>query len=124
MAYTITLPENIYRRAERYAKFIGRDVDDVIAAALDAREPLPDWQLPDIEALDDSEILRLADATMDEAKNERFSGLLYDQHAGTLSQSAAAELDGLMDEYKFGLLVKAYASAEAVRRGLRPPAES
>jgi hypothetical protein len=124
MAYTITLPENIYRRAERYAKFTGRDIDEVIAAALDAREPLPDWPLPDIEALDDAEILRLSSAMMDETKNQRLSDLLYAQQAGTLSQADAAELDALMDDYKFGLIVKAYAAKEAVERGLRPPAES
>jgi hypothetical protein len=120
MAYTITLPEELYLRAERYAKFTGRDVDDIVASVLENGLPLPDRDFPDFATISDSEVLKLTKITMNPARSELQSQLLYEQQAGTLTRSAKRELDELMDEYRYTLLIHAYANAEAVKRGLMP----
>jgi hypothetical protein len=46
--------------------------------------------------------------------------LLSGHREGALSVEEAARLDGLMADYRRGLVLKARAVGEAVRRGLRP----
>lgn len=63
----------------------------------------------------------LADLQMDPAQDQRLSTLLDQQQARQLRAEERVELVALMQVYQEGLLRKAQALAEAVRRGLREP---
>jgi hypothetical protein len=96
---TLNLPEDTYRRAERFARLANRDVQTVLADTLTQLEMAPD-------------------------QDDRLSELLYKQQAATLTPQEPVELDDLMQIYREGLLRKATALAEAVHRGLINPLES
>jgi hypothetical protein len=74
-----------------------------------------------INALSDDEILRLAQSQMDARESARFSVLQDKQQAGLLNEGERVELANLLQVYQAGLLRKALALNEAVRRGLHPP---
>ncbi len=54
-------------------------------------------------------------------EDRRLSDLLYKQQAGQLEPKEREELSQLMQLYQEGLLRKAQALSEAVKRGLRKP---
>jgi hypothetical protein len=119
---TVTLTDEIYRRAEYLARLTGRDVEDILTEALsislqsfDSPSPL---RMP-VADLSDGEVLALADSTMEASQDQRMSELLYKQQAGELTPDEQPELAALMQVYQHGLLRKAQALNEAVRRGLR-----
>jgi hypothetical protein len=56
-------------------------------------------------------------------RDRRLSTLLHRQQAGKLSDMERSEMLALMQVYLDGLLRKAQALREAVRRGLREPLE-
>ena len=69
----------------------------------------------------DDDVLAAADVGLPVAEDRRLSELLDRQQAGLLADSERAELKALMEMYQEGLLRKAQALREAVRRGLREP---
>ena len=71
--------------------------------------------------LSDVEVLTAADAQMAVEPSLRFSELLDQQQAGRLTDMQRSELTALIQVYQDGLLRKAQALHEAVRRGLRLP---
>jgi hypothetical protein len=70
---------------------------------------------------DDAAVVAAADARMTESEDTRLSELLDRQQAGVLNDAERMELTALMARYQDGLLLKAQALCEAVRRGLREP---
>jgi hypothetical protein len=124
---TLNLPEDTYRRAERFARLANRDVQTVLTDSLTRSLPsisaAPDT-LPLISELDDAQIMALTQLEMAPDQDDRLSKLLYKQQAATLTPQEPAELDDLMQIYREGLLRKATALAEAVHRGLINPLES
>ncbi len=120
----VTLPDDIYRRAERLAQLTSRDVAEVlvdtIALSLAPLSPHPTSITP-ITALSDAEVLALTELQMDPAQDQCLSRLLHRQQAGELTGQERAELLALLQRYQEGLLRKAQALHEAVRRGLRAP---
>ena len=122
----ITLPDEVYHRAERLAQVVSRNVSDLLAdtitLALPSLTPYAQKEQP-ITELADQEVLALADLQMSPAQDQCLSSLLDKQQAGTLIDSEPAELLALMQVYQEGLLRKAQALREAVRRGLRAPLE-
>ena len=74
-------------------------------------------------SLTDEEVLGLAEVQMLPAQGRRLSALLQKQQAQELSVPERTELLALMQVYQEGLLRKAQALHEAVRRGLRTPLE-
>ena len=72
-------------------------------------------------SLTDAQVLALTHLQMDPAKDARLSALLEQQQGASLTPAERAELDELMFHCEIGLLRKAEALAEAVRRGLREP---
>ena len=121
---TVTLPDDTYRRAEYLARLTGRDIADVLAETIDlSLQPLGVQHAADqpVAELSDADLLAIADSEMDPAQAERFRELLERQLAGHLTQEDRAALLALMQVYQEGLLRKAQALHEAVRRGLRPP---
>ena len=122
----LTLPDEVYQRAERLAQLTGRAVADALADALalflPPFNPLSTLGKPVIE-LTDEEVLILTELQMTPAQDETLSALLHSQQAGEISDTERAELCALLQLYQEGLLRKAQALREAVRRGLHEPLE-
>ena len=124
---TLTLPDATYRRAIHLARLTGRDIADVLADTLDiSLQPLGIEAITGkpIAELSDSEVLAVADSNMESDRDHRLSELLDKQQASKLANDERPELIALMQVYQEGLLRKAQALNEAVRRGLRKPLES
>ncbi len=123
---TVTLPDDVLQRAELWAQHTNRPVADFLAETIElSLRPLgvpPNGHGP-VETWSDEEVLVAADAGMPPKEDHRLSDLLYCQQAGTLTDAERAELTALMQVYQEGLLRKARALREAVRRGLRGPLE-
>ena len=122
----ISLPDEVYHRAERLAQLISRDVADVLAdtveLSLPPLSPRSETVRP-VTELTDEEVLALTELQMESKQDRRLSLLLERQQAGELSDTERSELLALMQLYQEGLLRKAQALHEAVRRGLRQPLE-
>lgn len=124
---TINLPDDVYHRAERFAVLSNRDLSSVLADTIVHSLPSISSALdrmPSISSLTDPEIIALTQLEMESSEDTRLSKLLDKQQAGTLVENDSIELDGLMQIYREGLLRKATALAEAVKRGLMEPPES
>jgi hypothetical protein len=124
---TVELPEAVLRKAENLATLSDRHIGDVLADALqvalgpvDLRESVE----PPVRTLSDERVLSLAASWLGPREQERLSYLLDAQQRGPLDETQRAELNALMRRYEQGLLRKADALAEAVRRGLREPLSS
>ncbi len=118
---TLTLPDNIVERARLWAERSGLPVSDFLTEAIEssllplgrAPPPLTEWP--------NAEVLAAVESHLSSDEDDRLSGLLASQREGRLSPTEAAELHRLMQRYHEGLLRKAMAVREAVRRGLRQP---
>ena len=77
--------------------------------------------LPPIAELSDKGVLALTKREMPATQDRRLSHLLNQQLAGKLAGAEQIELISLMQVYQEGLLRKAQALNEAVRRGLIEP---
>jgi len=71
--------------------------------------------------LPDALVMQLAKSKMTDKDSKLFSRLLEKQREDKISESERERLAELTEEYERGTLRKAYAMAEAVRRGLMPP---
>lgn len=121
---TVTLPDDVYSRAPRLARLMHREVADVLrdmvtlampSMALDRETPQP------ARALGDAEVLALADLELPAEQDQRLTLLLERQQAAALDDAERRELEALLQAYQEGMLLKAQAIEEAVRRGLRMP---
>lgn len=74
--------------------------------------------------LSDEQVLALTELQMEPDQDEQLSFLLDRQQAGLLVGDERSELDSLMQVYREGLLRKATALSEAVKRRLISPLES
>lgn len=120
----ITLQDEIYRRAKWLAEMSNRNVEELLAQAIELSfspvgEPTEDYQ--SVSGMSDKEVIKLSELQMEPKQDRRFSKLLDKQQAGTLNQREQSELLALMQVYQENLLRKAQALSEAVRRGLREP---
>ena len=119
---TVTLPDDVYQRAECLAQLTSRNVADVlvdtIALSLPPLSPQAGKVKP-VTELSDEEVLVLAELQMHPDQDRRLRLLLDRQQAGELSDREGVELSALMQLYQVGLLRKAQALHEAVKRGLR-----
>ena len=123
---TVTLPDNVYRRAKRLAELTGRDVAEVITEKLDALLPplSSEIDMQPLESLSDAEVITLAGGQMDIVLSSRMSTLQYKQQAGTINDDERAELKMLMELYDVGQRRKTQALVETVKRGLRQRLDS
>ena len=122
----VTLQDDVYRRVERLAHLTRRDVADLLADTITLVLPPLDVSAevgPAITSLSDDEVVQLTDLQMRPKHDRRLSALLHKQQAQALSAPEQAELVALMQVYQEGILRKAQALHEAVRRGLRAPLE-
>jgi hypothetical protein len=122
----VTLPDDLYHRAERLAQLTSREVAEVlvdtIALSLTSLSAQPASMMPVTELTDD-EVLTQAGLQMTAGQVRQLSTLLHRQQTGELSDMERSEMMALMQVYLEGLLRKAQALHEAVRRGLREPLE-
>jgi len=120
---TVDLPDDVLQRATRLAQLTSRKLSDVLVDALDLSLPAlgqPETNAEPLTKLSDKAILALTQLEMSADSDSRLSDLLYKQQAGLLLEAERMEMARLMQIYQEGLLRKAQALAEAVRRGLRP----
>ncbi|PZO40842.1 MAG: hypothetical protein DCF19_11065 [Pseudanabaena frigida] len=121
---TITLPDKIYQRAERFARLANRDVASILADTIQLAIPptrSDTFELEPISKLSDNQVLALTKLQMEPFQDTRLSELLDRQQAGILVEDERSELQTLMQIYQEGLLRKATALSEAVNRGLMEP---
>lgn len=124
---TVTLPDEVYRRAERFARLANRDLASVLADTIQLSLPPISSQVESLEPiseLSDEQIMALTELQMEPDQDERLSNLLDQQQSGILTSEDYQELQDLMQIYKEGLLRKATALNEAVKRGLMEPLSS
>jgi hypothetical protein len=122
----VTLQDEVYRRVERLAQLTSRDVADLVADTIALAIPpldLPTEPVRAVTSLSDEEVLALTELQMVPEQDRRLSALLQKQQEEALSAPERAELFALMQVYQEGILCKAQALREAVRRGLRAPLE-
>lgn len=123
----VELPDDLYEQAEQWAVITSREVGETLADALSlVLTPLPTDVTEEtaIAALDNKEMLALAETKLDKATGERLSTLLYKQAEVTLTAEEQGELMALMQHYQWLWVRQSEALAEAVERGLRPPLSS
>jgi hypothetical protein len=121
---TITLPDEIYHRAELFARLANRDVASVLADTIQLFIPLVRANILDLEPisdLSDEQVFALTELQMEPDQDARLSELLDRQQAGLLAEDERLDLQALMQIYQEGLLRKATALSEAVKRGLMEP---
>ena len=121
---TITLPDEVYQRAERFAHLANRDVASVLADSILLSIPsvrVEALMLAPLSSLGDEEVVALTELQMEPDQDQRLSLLLDRQQEGVLNDSEQLELQTLMQTYQEGLLRKATAFGEAVKRGLIEP---
>ena len=124
---TLRLPESLVENAQRFAEATQRDVDQVLADALEMMwETTAAVSAPGapVSTLSDEEVLALADSKMEAAQNERLGDLQAKGKALGLTDEERAELLALLHIYQTGQLRKSEGLAEAVRRGLRAPLDN
>jgi hypothetical protein len=124
---TVTLPDEVYRRVERLAQLANRDIADVLADAIKLSIPpvsLRTETITPVSVLSDEQVIALTQLQMESEQDKRLSNLLDRQQAGILIEAEQLELLTLMQIYQEGLLRKATALSEAVRRGLIEPLNS
>ncbi|MEH2145378.1 hypothetical protein [Nostoc sp.] len=120
----ITLPDEIYQRAERFARLANRDVASILVDTIQLSIPPVSGDISDLETvsvLSDEQVLVLTELQMESEQDARLSEMLDRQQSGTLTEGDRSELQTLMQVYQEGLLRKATALNEAVKRGLIEP---
>ena len=81
----------------------------------------PNQNLAHLSTLSDRQVITLTELQMESTQDQRLSQLLQTQQERTLTTAEQSELEMLMEIYQAGLLRKAQALNESVKRGLRRP---
>ena len=74
-----------------------------------------------LSTLNDREVIALTELQMEPTQDQRLSQLLQTQQERAMTTAEQSELEMLMEIYQAGLLRKAQALNESVKRGLRRP---
>ena len=123
--YTVSIPEKLYRKAQRLAERTAQPVDDVIrdrlAGALDQfLIDLPADELAELKALSylsDDTLWTIAREQMQAAKQERQSALMEKNSRGTITEDERTELEALVEGGQRLTLRKAEAIRLLMDRG-------
>ncbi len=125
---TLVVADNELARAHQAVQLAGFKIEEylhiVVKAAASGSSVYEDSVERIFHLLPDKMVLSLANTRTVEKHSKRFSGLLEKQNEGKLNTKEHHQLAELAEEYERGTLRKAYAMAEAVRRGLMPPIQS
>jgi hypothetical protein len=118
---TVSLPNDTCQRAQGWADQSGQTLQDFLAEAIEmSLSPLGGLP-PAVDHWSDEQVLATADRLLAPEEDRRLSELLTLQREGTLDSQDRGQLVLLMQQYQEGLVRKAAAIREAVRRGLREP---
>jgi hypothetical protein len=118
---TVSLPDALCQKAKLWAQQVGRSLPDFLAEAIES-SLMPLGNLPPaVETWSNDEVLAAADAFLSPDDDRRLSELLAMQRERAISDNESIELTRLMQLYQQGMVRKAAAIEEAVRRGLREP---
>lgn len=123
---TLNIPDDVYQRAEQFARLANRDIASILADTIAQSIPLLSAHintLPTVAELTHEQLFALTELQLEPKQDAQLSQLLDQQQTGTLTAEAHLELETLMQIYQEGLLRKATALAEAVKRGLIAPLE-
>ena len=94
---TITLPDEVYQCAERFARLANRDIASILADTLQLSIPLTNvFDLEPVSCLSDNQVLALTQLQMQPVQDARLSELLDRQQSGLLVESERLELQTLM----------------------------
>lgn len=121
---TITLTDDLYEHAQRWAAITRRGLDETLTNALAiVLTPVYSESMLDqpVEALSDNKLLTTVKVRMQPEQGKRLEELLALQREGRLSSRQRNELQALMQVYDQLWLRQSEALAEAVRRGLIDP---
>ncbi|WP_055073678.1 hypothetical protein [Pseudanabaena sp. 'Roaring Creek'] len=77
----------------------------------------PNQNLAHLSTLSDQQVITLTELQMEASQDQRLSQLLQTQQERTLTTAEQSELEMLMEIYQAGLLRKAQALNESVKRG-------
>jgi len=123
---TLTLPNELYETATRWAALtrhdVARTLTDALSVVLSPRS-IPPAQDKPLFTLSDAEVIALCRTDSSPEAGRRVSELLEKQREGTLKSREQQELVASMQGYDQLWLRQSEALAEAVRRGLRAPLE-
>ena len=123
---TLTLSDELYEHARRWATITQRDLSEILTDALIIMLT-PVYTTPKLEkpvsSLSDEDVLALSKVQMRPVQGRRLSKLLEKQREGVLTESEHPELLALMQVYQQLWVRQSEALDEAVRRGLRKPLE-
>lgn len=119
---TVAISEAALQEALLRAELEGRAVEDYVGHMVEEKlTGDKERKFALMASLPDEDVLAMADLRMSEEESRRARQLLELNREGQLDPTQRAELDRYMDLYNQGMLKKALALAEAVRRKLRPP---
>lgn len=117
---TLDLPENLVARAQTIALRAGQSVNDLLAESIElSLKPWGTVLEGDIHECSDEDVLKACGLELSTEDDRRLTELLQRQQAEALAVSEQSELASLIQVYQEGLVRKAEALREAVRRGLR-----
>jgi len=106
---TITLPDEVYRRAESLAQVTSREVADVLADALALSLLASDPQAAPgmaVATFSDQDLLTITELELPSSQDRRFSELLDKQQSTHLPPEERVELLAFMQIYQQGLLLE------------------
>jgi len=116
---TVTLPNELFNRAQVWAEQRGRSLADFLAETIEV-SLIPLGEAPgQIDKWTNEKVLEALDFQLPSEDDKRLSELLALQCDETISANEAHELRQLMAVYQQSMLCKSVALREAVRRGLR-----
>ncbi|MEZ4679964.1 MAG: hypothetical protein R2932_37665 [Caldilineaceae bacterium] len=120
----LELSDETYLRAANLANLTRQNVKELLADAISGS--LPSWKplteiSPTVDSLADDEVLALTQLALEPNTDARLILLLDRQQSDEITDAEREELDQLMQQYQEGLLRKAQALSEAVKRGLQKP---
>jgi hypothetical protein len=118
---TVNLSDTVRERAAAWAQRAGRSLPDFLAEAIESSLLPLDNMPPPVETWSNDEVLAVADASLSPDEDRRLGELLALQRESMIADHERVELASLMQLYQRGLVRKAAAIQEAVRRGLRKP---
>lgn len=81
----------------------------------------PNLNLANLSTLSDQQVIAFTELQMETSQDKRLSQLLQTQQERILTTAEQSELEMLMEIYQAGLLRKAQALNESVKRGLKQP---
>jgi predicted CopG family antitoxin len=123
--YTISIPDELYEKAQRVAQQTSSQVDEVIRTKLEDALDQPLFDLPDDEKeelkamayLSDDTLWTIAREQMQKPLQERMSVLMTKNTKGTITDDEYAELTQLVERGNRLTLRKAQAMKYLTERG-------